>query len=99
MKNLMKHLNESQLMPLMMNLKKNLELNHLEKKNLMKNDRQNVSQQAAERERGMTGDLWLEEVISVKDSDTPDTLPSPTHGTPFTEITSSSQRSPVIPRS
>nr|GEX74500.1 hypothetical protein [Tanacetum cinerariifolium] len=32
------------------------------------------------------------------DSDTQDTPPSPTHGTPFTEITSSTQRSPVIPR-
>ncbi|GJW25366.1 hypothetical protein Tco_0039177 [Tanacetum coccineum] len=32
------------------------------------------------------------------DSDTPDTPPSPTYGTPFTEITSSTQRSPVIPR-
>nr|GEU60665.1 putative reverse transcriptase domain-containing protein [Tanacetum cinerariifolium] len=32
------------------------------------------------------------------DSDTPDTPPSPTHGTPFTEITSSTQRSPVIHR-
>nr|GEU88375.1 hypothetical protein [Tanacetum cinerariifolium] len=32
------------------------------------------------------------------DSDTPDTPPSPTHGTSFTEITSSTQRSPVIPR-
>ncbi|GJR74716.1 hypothetical protein Tco_0087081 [Tanacetum coccineum] len=32
------------------------------------------------------------------DSDSPDTSPSPTHGTPFTEITSSTQRSPVIPR-
>ncbi|GJY75002.1 hypothetical protein Tco_0479433 [Tanacetum coccineum] len=31
-------------------------------------------------------------------SDTPDTPPSPTYGTPFTEITSSTQRSPVIPR-
>nr|GEU40109.1 hypothetical protein [Tanacetum cinerariifolium] len=30
-------------------------------------------------------------------SDTPDTPPSPTHGTPFTEITASTQRSPVIP--
>nr|GEY91510.1 copia protein [Tanacetum cinerariifolium] len=29
---------------------------------------------------------------------TPDTPPSPTHGTPFTEITSSTQRSPIIPR-
>nr|GEV19432.1 hypothetical protein [Tanacetum cinerariifolium] len=32
------------------------------------------------------------------DSDTPDTLPSPTHDTPFIEITPSTQRSPVIPR-
>nr|GEX01083.1 putative reverse transcriptase domain-containing protein [Tanacetum cinerariifolium] len=32
------------------------------------------------------------------DSDTPYTPPLPTHGTPFTEITSSTQRSPVIPR-
>ncbi|GKB59706.1 hypothetical protein Tco_0915892 [Tanacetum coccineum] len=32
------------------------------------------------------------------DSDTPDTPPSPTHGTPFTEITISTQRSPIIPR-
>nr|GEY58132.1 hypothetical protein [Tanacetum cinerariifolium] len=32
------------------------------------------------------------------DSDAPDTPPSPTHDTPFTEITSSTQRSPVIPR-
>nr|GEU82630.1 hypothetical protein [Tanacetum cinerariifolium] len=32
------------------------------------------------------------------DSDIPDTPPLPTHGTPFTEITSSTQRSPVIPR-
>ncbi|GJY53035.1 hypothetical protein Tco_0444699 [Tanacetum coccineum] len=32
------------------------------------------------------------------DSDTPDTPPSPTYGTPFTEITSYTQRSPVIPR-
>nr|GEV70030.1 reverse transcriptase domain-containing protein [Tanacetum cinerariifolium] len=30
------------------------------------------------------------------DSDAPDTPPSPTHGTPFTEITSSTQRSPII---
>nr|GEW21271.1 reverse transcriptase domain-containing protein [Tanacetum cinerariifolium] len=30
--------------------------------------------------------------------DTPDTPPSPTHDTPFTEITASTQRSPVIPR-
>ncbi|GKA62635.1 hypothetical protein Tco_0762154 [Tanacetum coccineum] len=33
------------------------------------------------------------------DSDTPDTPPLPTYGTPFTEITSSTQRSPVIPHS
>nr|GFA62969.1 hypothetical protein [Tanacetum cinerariifolium] len=32
------------------------------------------------------------------DSDTPDTTPSPTHDTPFNEITASTQRSPVIPR-
>nr|GEU92093.1 hypothetical protein [Tanacetum cinerariifolium] len=32
------------------------------------------------------------------DSDTPDTPLSPTHDTPFTEITASTQRSPVIPR-
>nr|GEX05687.1 retrovirus-related Pol polyprotein from transposon TNT 1-94 [Tanacetum cinerariifolium] len=32
------------------------------------------------------------------DSDTPDTSPSPTHDTPFTEITASTQRSPVLPR-
>ncbi|GJZ61612.1 hypothetical protein Tco_0617749 [Tanacetum coccineum] len=31
-------------------------------------------------------------------SDTPDTPPSPTHGTPFTEITASTHRSPIIPR-
>nr|GEY85422.1 putative reverse transcriptase domain-containing protein [Tanacetum cinerariifolium] len=31
-------------------------------------------------------------------NDTPDTPPSPTHGTLFTEITASIQRSPVIPR-
>nr|GEZ26324.1 putative reverse transcriptase domain-containing protein [Tanacetum cinerariifolium] len=31
-------------------------------------------------------------------SDTPNTPPSPTHDTPFTEITASTQRSPVIPR-
>ncbi|GKE59469.1 hypothetical protein Tco_1498654, partial [Tanacetum coccineum] len=31
-------------------------------------------------------------------SDTPDTPPSPNHGTPFTEITASTQRSPIIPR-
>nr|GEW70878.1 putative reverse transcriptase domain-containing protein [Tanacetum cinerariifolium] len=32
------------------------------------------------------------------DSDTPYTPPSPTHDTPFTEVTASTQRSPVIPR-
>nr|GFC89705.1 hypothetical protein [Tanacetum cinerariifolium] len=32
------------------------------------------------------------------DSDTPDTSPSPTNDTLFTEITASTQRSPVIPR-
>ncbi|GKB91773.1 hypothetical protein Tco_0964045 [Tanacetum coccineum] len=32
------------------------------------------------------------------DSDTPDTPPSPTHGMLFTEITASTQRSPIIPR-
>ncbi|GJR67128.1 hypothetical protein Tco_0013193 [Tanacetum coccineum] len=31
------------------------------------------------------------------DSDSPDTPPLPTHGTPFTKITSSTQRSPIIP--
>nr|GEX44046.1 reverse transcriptase domain-containing protein [Tanacetum cinerariifolium] len=34
----------------------------------------------------------------TKDSDTPDTPPSPTHDTLFTQITASTQRSPVIPR-
>ncbi|GKD92464.1 hypothetical protein Tco_1372301, partial [Tanacetum coccineum] len=32
------------------------------------------------------------------DSDTPDTPPSPTFGTPFTEIITSTKRSPIIPR-
>nr|GEX02152.1 hypothetical protein [Tanacetum cinerariifolium] len=36
--------------------------------------------------------------LTTIDSDTPDTPPSPTHDTPFTEITTSTQRSPVIPR-
>ncbi|GJX85573.1 putative reverse transcriptase domain-containing protein [Tanacetum coccineum] len=31
-------------------------------------------------------------------SDTPDTPPSPTHDTPFTEVTAFTQRSPIIPR-
>ncbi|GJW48978.1 hypothetical protein Tco_0080624 [Tanacetum coccineum] len=33
----------------------------------------------------------------LTDSDAPDTPPSPTHDTPFTEITASTQRSPIIP--
>ncbi|GKE39579.1 hypothetical protein Tco_1462984 [Tanacetum coccineum] len=33
----------------------------------------------------------------ISTNDTPDTPSSPTHGTPFIEITSSTQRSPVIP--
>ncbi|GJU74417.1 putative reverse transcriptase domain-containing protein [Tanacetum coccineum] len=40
---------------------------------------------------------FLSSADDTTDSDTPSTLPSPTHGTPFTEITSSTQRSPVIP--
>ncbi|GJR39191.1 reverse transcriptase domain-containing protein [Tanacetum coccineum] len=32
------------------------------------------------------------------DNDTPDTPPSPTHGTPFTEITPSTHISPIVPR-
>ncbi|GKD74627.1 hypothetical protein Tco_1332909, partial [Tanacetum coccineum] len=40
----------------------------------------------------------LSSADDTTDSDTPDTPPSPTHGMPFTEITSSAQRSPVIPR-
>nr|GEU45503.1 hypothetical protein [Tanacetum cinerariifolium] len=42
--------------------------------------------------------LFLSSDDDTTDSDTPDTLPSPTHGTLFTEITTSTQRSPVIPR-
>nr|GEW31858.1 putative reverse transcriptase domain-containing protein [Tanacetum cinerariifolium] len=38
---------------------------------------------------------FLSSTDDTTDSDTP---PSPTHGIPFTEITSSTQRSPVIPR-
>nr|GEX25077.1 reverse transcriptase domain-containing protein [Tanacetum cinerariifolium] len=34
---------------------------------------------------------------NTTDSDTPDTTPLPTHYTPFTKITTSTQRSPVIP--
>nr|GFD13454.1 hypothetical protein [Tanacetum cinerariifolium] len=40
--------------------------------------------------------LFLSSTDDTTDSDTPDTSPSPTHGIPFTEITSSTQRSPVI---
>ncbi|GJX16485.1 hypothetical protein Tco_0217317 [Tanacetum coccineum] len=42
--------------------------------------------------------LFLSSDDDTTNSDSPDTPPSPTHGTPFTEITSSTQRSPVIPR-
>ncbi|GKC00749.1 hypothetical protein Tco_0986885, partial [Tanacetum coccineum] len=42
--------------------------------------------------------LFLSSADDTTDSDTPDTPPSPTHGIPFTEITSSTQRLPVIPR-
>nr|GEW72329.1 putative reverse transcriptase domain-containing protein [Tanacetum cinerariifolium] len=41
---------------------------------------------------------FLSSANDTTDSDTPNTPPSPTHGTPFMEITSSTQRSPVIPR-
>ncbi|GKE61536.1 hypothetical protein Tco_1511903, partial [Tanacetum coccineum] len=41
---------------------------------------------------------FLSSTNDTTDSDTPDTPPSPTHGMPFIEITSSTQRSPVIPR-
>ncbi|GJZ99522.1 hypothetical protein Tco_0672073, partial [Tanacetum coccineum] len=41
---------------------------------------------------------FLSSVDDTTDNDTPDTPPSPTHGTPFTEITLSTQRSHVIPR-
>ncbi|GJS40848.1 hypothetical protein Tco_0565891 [Tanacetum coccineum] len=41
---------------------------------------------------------FLSSADDTTDSDTHDTPPSPTHGTPFIEITSSTQRSPVIPR-
>ncbi|GJQ93586.1 hypothetical protein Tco_0004725 [Tanacetum coccineum] len=40
---------------------------------------------------------FLSSADDTIDSDIPDTPPSPTHGMPFTEITSSTQRSPVIP--
>ncbi|GJW23492.1 hypothetical protein Tco_0034114, partial [Tanacetum coccineum] len=38
---------------------------------------------------------FLSSVNDTTDSDTLDTPPSPTHGTPFTEITASTQRSPA----
>ncbi|GJT28464.1 hypothetical protein Tco_0908739 [Tanacetum coccineum] len=41
---------------------------------------------------------FVSSVDDTTNSDTPDTPPSPTHGTPFIEITPSTQRSPVIPR-
>nr|GEY91339.1 hypothetical protein [Tanacetum cinerariifolium] len=41
---------------------------------------------------------FLSSKDDTTDSDTLDTPPSPTHGTPFTEITSFTQRSPVMPR-
>nr|GFD32661.1 hypothetical protein [Tanacetum cinerariifolium] len=34
----------------------------------------------------------------ASEAESPDTPPSPTHDTPFTKITASTQRSPVIPR-
>ncbi|GJU05192.1 hypothetical protein Tco_1121622 [Tanacetum coccineum] len=40
---------------------------------------------------------FLSSDYDTTDSDTLDTPPSPTYGTPFTEITASTQRSPVIP--
>nr|GEX50567.1 putative reverse transcriptase domain-containing protein [Tanacetum cinerariifolium] len=40
---------------------------------------------------------FLSSADDTKNSDTPDTPPSPTHGAPFTEITASTQISPVIP--
>nr|GEW32908.1 putative reverse transcriptase domain-containing protein [Tanacetum cinerariifolium] len=42
--------------------------------------------------------LFLSSDDDTTDSDTLDTPPSPTHGTLFTEITASTERSPVIPR-
>ncbi|GJZ91517.1 putative reverse transcriptase domain-containing protein, partial [Tanacetum coccineum] len=41
--------------------------------------------------------LFLSSADDTTDSNTPDTPPLPTHGTPFIEITSSTQRSHVIP--
>nr|GFA20256.1 hypothetical protein [Tanacetum cinerariifolium] len=42
--------------------------------------------------------LFLSSDDDTTDSDTLDTPPSPTYDTPFTEITASTQRLPVIPR-
>nr|GEV97568.1 putative reverse transcriptase domain-containing protein [Tanacetum cinerariifolium] len=42
--------------------------------------------------------LFLSSTNDTTNSDTLDTPPSPTHGTPFTEITPSTQRSHVVPR-
>ncbi|GJY22661.1 hypothetical protein Tco_0396319 [Tanacetum coccineum] len=42
--------------------------------------------------------LFLSSADDTTDNDTPDTPPSTNHGTPFTKITSSTQRSLVIPR-
>ncbi|GKB64208.1 putative reverse transcriptase domain-containing protein [Tanacetum coccineum] len=41
---------------------------------------------------------FLSSTNDTTNSDTPNTPPLPTHGMPFTEITYSTQRSPVIPR-
>ncbi|GJY65441.1 hypothetical protein Tco_0467679 [Tanacetum coccineum] len=41
---------------------------------------------------------FLSSTNDSSDNDIPDTPPSPTHGTPFTEITLSTQRSPVASR-
>ncbi|GKG26070.1 hypothetical protein Tco_0399216, partial [Tanacetum coccineum] len=38
---------------------------------------------------------FLSSTDDTTDSDTPDIPPSPTHGTPFTETTLSTQRSPT----
>ncbi|GKD81927.1 hypothetical protein Tco_1348766, partial [Tanacetum coccineum] len=42
--------------------------------------------------------LFLSLDDDTTDNDTPDTPPSPTHCMPFTEITASTQRLPIIPR-
>ncbi|GKB17915.1 hypothetical protein Tco_0851838 [Tanacetum coccineum] len=41
---------------------------------------------------------FLSSTNDTTDGDTPDIPPSSTHGMPFTKITSSTQRSPIIPR-